>query len=97
MKFDAWPVEPPGLGSGPLSTCTMSVQPRRARWHARPFPTMPAPMTTTRALLGMWLMALDISVRPDASQLIYLTATRHDECRLVLPGGASGDTRRAPP
>ena len=31
-KFDAWPVEPPGLGSGPLSTCTMSRQPRRARW-----------------------------------------------------------------
>ena len=24
MKFDAWPVEPPGLGSGPLSIWTMS-------------------------------------------------------------------------
>ena len=35
MKFDAWPVEPPGLGSGPLSSCTMSVQPSRARWQAR--------------------------------------------------------------
>ena len=31
-KFEAWPVEPPGLGSGPLSTCTMSRQPSRARW-----------------------------------------------------------------
>ena len=32
MKFDAWPVEPPGLGSGPLSIWTMSRQPSRARW-----------------------------------------------------------------
>ena len=32
MKLDACPVEPPGLGSGPLSTCTMSRQPSRARW-----------------------------------------------------------------
>src|ERR1700730_6074372 len=29
MKFDAWPVDPPGLGSGPLSSSTMSRQPRR--------------------------------------------------------------------
>ena len=29
MKFDAWPVEPPGFGSGPLSISTMSVQPSR--------------------------------------------------------------------
>ena len=56
MKFDAWPVEPPGLGSGPLSSCTISVQPWRARWQARELPTMPAPMTTTRALLGRRLM-----------------------------------------
>ncbi len=27
MKFEAWPVDPPGLGSGPLSSSTMSVQP----------------------------------------------------------------------
>ena len=32
MKLDAWPVEPPGLGIGPLSTSTRSVQPSRARW-----------------------------------------------------------------
>ena len=32
MKFDAWPVEPPGFGSGPLSSSTRSVQPSRARW-----------------------------------------------------------------
>ena len=31
MKFDAWPVDPPGFGSGPLSSWTMSVQPSRAR------------------------------------------------------------------
>ncbi len=52
MKFDACPVEPPGLGSGPLSSWTMSRQPSRARWYTRLLPTMPAPMTTTRALLG---------------------------------------------
>ncbi len=31
MKFDAWPVDPPGLGSGPFSSSTMSRQPSRAR------------------------------------------------------------------
>ena len=32
MKFEAWPVEPPGFGSGPLSIWTRSVQPSLARW-----------------------------------------------------------------
>ena len=32
MKLDACPVEPPGFGSGPLSTWTRSRQPSRARW-----------------------------------------------------------------
>ena len=32
MKFEAWPVEPPGFGSGPLSIWTTSVQPSRVRW-----------------------------------------------------------------
>ncbi len=32
MKLDAWPVDPPGLGIGPLSTRTRSRQPSRARW-----------------------------------------------------------------
>ena len=31
MKLEAWPVEPPGFGSGPLSIWTMSRTPRRAR------------------------------------------------------------------
>ena len=56
MKFDAWPVEPPGLGSGPLSSCTMPVQPCRARWQASELPTMPAPMTTTPAVPGRRLI-----------------------------------------
>ncbi len=30
-KLEAWPVEPPGLGNGPLSSRTMSFQPSRAR------------------------------------------------------------------
>ena len=46
MKLEAWPVEPPGFGNGPLSSCTRSVQPSRARWPTRQLPTIPAPMTT---------------------------------------------------
>ena len=56
MKLDAWPVEPPGFGSGPLSRSTMSRQPSRARWYTRLLPTMPAPMTTHRARDGSSLM-----------------------------------------
>src|SRR5918999_350436 len=94
MKLEAWPVEPPGFGSGPVSIWTISVQPRRARWHARPFPTIPAPMTTTRALLGMRLMgARYISSARTRATDISDTAC-HDECRLMLPMGARGDTRR---
>ena len=52
MKFDACPVEPPGLGRAPLSICTMSRQPSFARWYTRLLPTMPAPITTQRALCG---------------------------------------------
>src|SRR4029079_14102193 len=52
MKLDAWPVEPPGLGSGPLSTCTMSRQPSSARWPTTEFPTIPDPITTTFAVVG---------------------------------------------
>src|ERR1700750_3410441 len=47
MKFEACPVEPPGLGSGPLSSSVTSVNPSRVRWWTRLLPTMPAPMTTT--------------------------------------------------
>ena len=60
MKFDACPVEPPGLGSGPLSICTMSRQPSRARWCTKLLPTMPAPMTTTRALDGTEAMTASL-------------------------------------
>src|SRR5450755_4880857 len=56
MKLDAWPVEPPGLGIGPLSTMTICVQPSRARWKARLLPTMPAPMMTALARPGMSFM-----------------------------------------
>src|SRR5207302_8383340 len=52
MKFDAWPVEPPGFGNGPLSTWTTSVQPSSASQPVRPLPTMPPPIPTQRALLG---------------------------------------------
>jgi hypothetical protein len=52
MKFEAWPVEPPGFGSGPLSIRTRSFQPSRARWPTRQLPTMPAPITTHLAWAG---------------------------------------------
>src|ERR671915_2249977 len=52
MKLDAGPVEPPGLGSGPLSIRTRSDQPSRARCPTRLLPTMPAPMTMARAVPG---------------------------------------------
>ena len=69
VKELAWPVEPPGLGSGPLSTWTMSRQPRRARCQARPLPTMPAPTITTRAWEGNSLIHLLLCgvarVKPD--------------------------------
>ncbi len=64
MKFEAWPVEPPGLGSGPLSICTMSRQPRSARCPTTEFPTMPAPMTTTLALSGRSLTVGGPLTRP---------------------------------
>src|SRR5580693_3951974 len=52
MKLDACPVEPPGLGIGPLSTRTRSRQPSSARWCTRLLPTMPAPMMTALAVRG---------------------------------------------
>src|SRR3954447_17382052 len=52
MKFDACPVLPPGLGSGPLSSRTMSVQPSHERCPTRQLPTIPAPMTTACARGG---------------------------------------------
>src|SRR5918996_326819 len=61
MKLEACPVEPPGLGSGPLSISTRSRQPSRARWWTRLLPTMPAPITTARALAGRMLAAPDCS------------------------------------
>src|SRR5262250_2752933 len=58
-KLDACPVEPPGLGIGPLSTRTRSRQPSRARWWTRLLPTMPAPMMTALARSGVSLIPLN--------------------------------------
>ena len=58
MKFDACPVEPPGLGSAPLSICTTFFHPSRVRWWTRLLPTMPAPMTTTSAVAGTSAMGV---------------------------------------
>ena len=56
MKLEAWPVEPPGFGSGPFSRSTRSLQPSRARWWATLEPTMPAPITTALAEEGRAVM-----------------------------------------
>ncbi len=58
MKLEAWPVEPPGFGIGPLSTRTRSRQPSRARWCTRLLPTMPAPMMTALARAGISVMVV---------------------------------------
>ena len=58
MKLEAWPVEPPGFGIGPLSTRTRSRQPSKARWCTRLLPTMPAPMMTALARAGTSVMLL---------------------------------------
>ena len=52
MKLDAWPVDPPGSGSGPFSISTTSSQSSFARCSTRQLPTMPAPTTATLALDG---------------------------------------------
>src|SRR5918996_2953768 len=70
MKLEACPVEPPGLGSGPLSIRTRSPQPRRARWWTRLLPTMPAPMTTARAVPGSAPAAPDCSSTEVTSGLV---------------------------
>src|SRR5579871_1842255 len=58
MKLEACPVEPPGFGIGPLSTSTRSRQPSSARWWTRLLPTMPAPITTALARVGVSVMPL---------------------------------------
>src|SRR5690625_7922051 len=69
-KFEAWPVDPPGSGSGPLSSWTMSRHPSSARWLTAALPTTPAPMTTMSARSGICAMA---SSRTAAGTLmIYL-------------------------
>ena len=67
MKLEACPVDPPGLGIGPLSTRTRSRQPSRARWWARLLPTMPAPMMTALARAGVSLMPLNTANQSVAS------------------------------
>src|SRR5437899_5015665 len=63
MKLEAWPVEPPGLGSVPFSSSTMSFQPCFARCQAMLLPTIPAPMITTPARSGSPAMRKSIPPR----------------------------------
>src|SRR3954469_7577024 len=94
MKFEACPVEPPGFGSGPLSIWTMSVHPSRARWCTRLLPTMPAPITTTRAEGGteaiQGYLSWTSSVAYRATQCVIRNAT--SSCV-----GACGPVKHHPP
>ena len=93
MKFEAWPVEPPGLGSGPLSSSTMSVQPRRARCPTRQLPTMPAPMTTHRGV--RWGDQLTCALRRSNADI---SSPYHFAQRPRLPRDPADDHRpRAAP
>src|SRR6266498_2158227 len=100
MKFDAWPVEPPGFGSAPCSISTRSVQPSRDRWYAMLLPTMPAPITTACADEGGAVVFTRRSGRvawPLRSPAhAGASFPRHDRRhRRGLPRGARGG--RAPP
>ena len=65
MKLEACPVDPPGFGSGPLSSSRTPSQPSLPRWWATLEPTIPEPITTARLVPGSPFIAL-----------IYQTARR---------------------
>lgn len=54
-------LDPPGAGSGPCSTTVTCDQPRAVSSSASAQPTIPAPMTTTRAWAGSGAGAVRIS------------------------------------
>src|SRR3954452_4749792 len=85
MKFEACPVEPPGLGSAPLSIWTMSRQPSRARWWTRLLPTMPAPITTTRAVGGTEAMEASLREAGDVASYATLCAMRDNPQHAAPP------------
>src|SRR5688572_13044199 len=90
MKFDACPVDPPGFGSGPLSSRTMSDQPCSARWNARLLPTIPAPITTAPALPGRPLIRPPVPLRyPSRAEVIYQSGG-FDAGTTTGPAGADG-------
>ena len=100
MKLDAWPVDPPGLGSAPLSICTTSVHPSRVRWCTRLLPTMPAPITTTPAVVGTSAMTGLLGASPAAgcASRNGLRHTRLHEMYAAAPEhcqGCSGRRRTA--
>src|SRR5918998_1568706 len=97
MKFDACPVEPPGLGSGPLSIRTRSPQPRRARWWTRLLPTMPAPMTTARAVPGSAPAAPDCSSTEVTSGSVAMGRKPDISHRDALVTGVEELLLRGPP
>jgi hypothetical protein len=88
MKFDAWPVEPPGFGSGPLSRRTTSLHPSLVRWYATLLPTIPQPMTTARASRGTVLIpSCSSSLRENASM-------GSSSAKGMEPGTGPGSIRR---
>src|SRR5690625_546338 len=83
-KLEAWPVDPPGSGRGPLSTRTMSRQPSSARCRTRELPTTPAPMTTMSARSGTCAMASSRTAGLIRSRYIRMGALAMP--RSIIPG-----------
>ena len=88
MKFEAWPVEPPGFGNGPLSTWMRSVQPSSVSQPARLLPTIPPPITTTFTRspgpLASPLEVLDVGAHEVGSAVAVADDDRLDEVAMRL-------------
>ena len=86
MKFDAWPVEPPGSGSGPLSISTSSSQPSSARCPTRQLPTIPAPITTTLARPGSAREPDPVALSMPANGGSFAQVVKHCACPEQMAG-----------
>ena len=87
-------VEPPAAGRRPWSTTVMSVQPRSVSSSARPTPTMPAPMMTTRGDRAIRL-PLPLRSRPMVAQGIRPSAWRWQARSAAAPRVRARRRRRS--
>ena len=100
MKFEAWPVDPPGFGNGPLSSSTRSLQPCCAQVMGHAVSDDPGADHNGAGASGQRAHAISSPVRralglprsvPSGRQLIYQRA--FTVCKNVpqpIPAGATG-------